>query len=460
MSFPRYPKYKDSGVEWLGEVPEDWRVSPLKHAVDPKRPITYGIVQAGSHVLDGVPYIRPVDMSDEEGIVDPASIPRTSDEIATAYARSMIVEGDLVCSIGPSFGKVMVVPAWLSGGNLTQGTSRLAVSGRYEPGFVFWTLRSANSIAQWDAAVGGATFRALNLGPLSETQIAQPPIPEQRCIATFLDQETAKIDALIEEQRRLIELLKEKRQAVISHAVTKGLNPAARMRNSEVPSIGFIPEHWELRRVSSLSKKITNGFVGPTRDIYVETGAPYLQSLHIKKNRIVADNAYFVSEEWSAAHSKSILERGDVLIVQTGDIGQSAVVKDEHVGSNCHALIIVTPRQEVVSGEWLSVLMSSDYGYQTLLSIQTGALHPHLNCGDVKDVLCPVPPREEQDRIVEVLDARRTAHDALVSDAEFCIDLLAERRLALISAAVTGKIDVRDYVIHASPASEEVYESA
>jgi type I restriction enzyme S subunit len=258
-----------------------------------------------------------------------------------------------------------------------------------------------------------------------------------------MDRETGKIDALVHEQKLLIELLKEKRQAVISHAVTKGLDPNAPMKDSGIQWLGQMPEHWEARRISSLSTKITNGYVGPTRDILVDEGIRYLQSLHIKGNKIRFDDPYYVRESWSNAHEKSILRKGDVLIVQTGDIGQAAAVNDEFVGCNCHALIIVSPVQDLVSGEWISWVLASDYGLHTLLSIQTGALHPHLNCGDVKDVFIPIPPLDEQREILKSLIDRLNSLNELVSTAAHAIDLLQERRTALISAAVTGKIDVR-----------------
>src|SRR5262249_23096601 len=105
MSFARYPRYKDSGVDWLGQGPEDWSLAALKQMVQPQRPITYGIVQAGPHIPDGIPYVRPADMTDEQGVASPDDMLRTSSDIASAYSRSTIRAGDLVCSIGPSFGK-------------------------------------------------------------------------------------------------------------------------------------------------------------------------------------------------------------------------------------------------------------------------------------------------------------------------------------------------------------------
>jgi type I restriction enzyme S subunit len=294
----------------------------------------------------------------------------------------------------------------------------------------------------------GFGFTRINLrtGSLLSVPVLSPPAAEQRAIAAFLDRETTKIDALIAEQERLIELLQEKRQAVISHAVTKGLDPSAPMKPSGVEWLGEVPAHWEVRRIASISTKITNGYVGPTRDILTSGGVRYLQSLHIKNNSIVFDVPYFVSQEWSERHAKSILEAGDVLIVQTGDIGQVAVVNAEFKHCNCHALIIVTPTKSEIAGDWLGWVLNSKYGFHTLLSIQTGALHPHLNCSDVRDVWVPVPPLTEQLELVSLIVGSIVRSDVLADGARKAIALLTERRSALISAAVTGQIDVRNSV--------------
>ncbi|MCG7363905.1 restriction endonuclease subunit S [Roseomonas sp. ACRSG] len=288
--------------------------------------------------------------------------------------------------------------------------------------------------------------KLLNQDLIKNAILAIPPVGEQFAVAAFLDRETGKIDALIAEQERLIALLKEKRQAVISQAVTKGLDPNVPMKESGVEWLGEVPAHWEVRSISSLTTKITNGYVGPTRDILVDEGTRYLQSLHIKNNKIDFHTPYFVEAAWSACHSKSILEAGDVLVVQTGDVGQTAVVTEEFAGCNCHALIILAPLRNSITGPWLSWVLNSEFGKHSLLSIQTGALHPHLNCGDVKDVRIPLPLVDEQRKIVMQLEERLAAFDLLQNEAGNAVILLRERRAALISAAVTGKIDVRDYV--------------
>jgi type I restriction enzyme S subunit len=139
-----------------------------------------------------------------------------------------------------------------------------------------------------------------------------------------------------------------------------------------------------------------------------------------------------------------LLASGDVLVVQTGDIGQVAVVTPEFAGSNCHALIIIRTRSELGSGEWLATVLRSDYGYHALSRSQTGALHPHLECGHVREILIPFPPLEEQGRILAKLLIESQRVGWLIDKVKAAIEHLTELRTALISAAVTGKIDVRE----------------
>ena len=204
-----------------------------------------------------------------------------------------------------------------------------------------------------------------------------------------------------------------------------------------------LPEHWEIRRIATVTTKITNGFVGPTRDILVDEGVRYLQSLHIKNNKIIFLNDYFVEPDWSAAHAKSVLKESDILIVQTGDIGQVACVSKEFEGCNCHALIIVSPRSTRLYGGFLSYFLNSSFGYDELKRIQTGALHPHLNCGLVRDVRFPLPPLTEQRAIANYLACETAKVDQMIAKVAAAIERLQEYRTALITAAVTGKIDVR-----------------
>jgi type I restriction enzyme S subunit len=441
MSLPRYAEYKDSGVTWLGEVPAHWL--PLKVKAFTR------FCGGGTPSRDNltfwngdIPWVSPKDMKferikgAEESITDHGLSSSSSSLVDSGRLLMVVRSGILKHTIPVAINDLPVA--------LNQDMKALSFSEQVATSefFLRW-VQGLNDVLLLAWAKQGATVESIEHSYLAETLVPLPPLAEQSAIAAFLDRETGKIDALIAEQEKLLTLLAEKRQATISHAVTRGLNPNAQMKDSGVPWLGEVPEYWQVRTISSLSTKITNGFVGPTRDILVDEGVRYLQSLHIKGNSIRFDSPYYVRYEWSEAHAKSILETGDVLIVQTGDIGQVAVVTDEFAGCNCHALIIVSPIRDVVAGEWLAWVLNSDYGFHSLLSIQTGALHPHLNCGNVKNIFMPVPPIEEQPRIIAYLEERLHGFENLSGEAGRAIALLKERRSALIAAAVTGKIDVR-----------------
>ncbi len=443
MSFPAYPSYRDSEVEWLGVLPSDWTVKPLKRLCDVRPSNVDKKTYEGDQLVHLCNYM---DVYRNEVI--PEQLPFM--EASATYeqiTRFSLRAGDVIITKDSETADDIAISAYvpadlpevLCGYHLALLRPKAGVSGA----FIKRVFDGALTKSQVAVRANGLTRVGLGQYALNNLDVPTPTLSEQTAIAAFLDRETATIDALVEEQRRLIALLKEKRQAVISHAVTKGLDPTAPMKDSGIPWLGEVPAHWEVRTVNSVSSKITNGYVGPTRDILREDGVRYLQSLHIKNGEIRFNSPYFVDEDWSNDHAKSVLNAGDLLMVQTGDLGQTAVVPDEFAGCNCHALIIVTPIRRVVSGDWLGCVFRTEYGKNVLLSIQTGALHPHLNCGNVKFVFVPVPPVPEQFAISAFVGQRSEKADALLRTAEEAITLLLERRVALISAAVTGKIDVR-----------------
>ncbi|ABR82006.1 restriction endonuclease subunit S [Pseudomonas aeruginosa] len=457
MTFPCYPKYRASGVEWLDQVPDHWSSVPIKYMALERNSLFLDgdWIESKDISSDGIRYITTGNVG--EGAYKEQGAGFISEETFHALRCTEVYEGDvLVSRLNNPIGRACVVPNL--GGRVVTSVDNVIFRPdlKFYKKFIVYLFSSEEYFKHTSNLARGATMQRISRGLLGNIRVVTPSLEEQTQIARFLDHETARIDALIEEQQRLIELLKEKRQAVISHAVTKGLDPTVPMKDSGVEWLGEVPAHWEVRSISSISKKITNGYVGPTRDILVdEPGVRYLQSLHIKSNKIKFEVPYFVSEQWSAEHAKSILASGDVLIVQTGDIGQVAVVTEEHAGCNCHALIIVSPVREVVLGEWVSWVLNSTYGYHSLLSIQTGAMHPHLNCGNVKFLNLPIPPLEEQARIVSFIESGELEMDSLMSETKRSLLLLQERRTALISAAVTGKIDVRGWQPPASTQAPE-----
>jgi type I restriction enzyme S subunit len=437
MSLPHYSRYKDSGVDWLGEVPEHWQVLPLKRVAKLITGITPPTEVRENYAEEsGFPWVRPEDI-DESG--KPTVATKFLSDEGKSLIRRVGANSSLICCIG-TIGKVGFVTEIVS-------TNQQITSAEFDGYGRYYFFVIASARVELEVSATGNVLRILNGERLGAIKIPSPSINEQTAIAKFLDRETAKIDALISEQEKLITLLTEKRQATISQAVTKGLNPNAPMKDSGVEWLGAVPEHWECRTVAKVSTKITNGYVGPTRDILVEAGVPYIQATHIKNGCVNFDGGYFVTQNWSHAHSKSILSNEDVLIVQTGaGTGDVGIVTESELGFNCHALIIVAPDMSLIRGTFLGAVLQSSYGQQKLESIQTGAMHPHLNCGEVKFLEIPLPPLSEQIDIVGHINRVVRQFDNLTAEAIRGIALLKERRSALISAAVTGKIDVRQAV--------------
>ncbi len=439
--YQRYEEYKDSGVEWLGKIPSHWKTKPLKHLC------TYNdeaLPDSTSKEFE-LEYVDIGSVSSTEGITNTENM---IFENAPSRAKRIVQDGDVIVSTVRTYLEA-IAPINNPPENMIVSTGFAVIRPNeyLYKGYAAYCLRAKGFIKEVVSLSVGVSYPAINATDLVGIKIPSLPFNEQAQIANFLDYETAQIDTLIEKQQTLIQLLKEKRQAVISHAVTKGLNPDVTMKDSGVEWLGEVPEHWDVLAISKLTQKITNGYVGPTRDILVKQGVPYVQATHIKRGNVNFDDAYFVTDSWSSKHSKSILKKGDVLVVQTGaGTGDIGLVTEREEGYNCHALIILQPRTNLILGSYLSLILQSSYGYSVLYSIRTGGMHPHLNCGEVKYVKVPTPTIYEQQKIVEFIESMKSKFDDLTRSAEQAIQLMQERRTALISAAVTGKIDVRGWV--------------
>jgi type I restriction enzyme S subunit len=209
---------KDSGVEWLGEVPEHWEILELKRLKKEGSSITYGIVQAGPHIDDGVPYIRTSDMAGDRLILETCQ--RTSIEIDESYSRSKVEAGDLVIAIRATVGKVLEVPIELHGANLTQGTAKFCHGTRVDARFIKASFEANYCQSQIMSSAKGATFLEITLDALRRLKIAIPPLDEQEAVVEFLAGATSRLGDLLLAAQQTITLLQERRSALISAAVT------------------------------------------------------------------------------------------------------------------------------------------------------------------------------------------------------------------------------------------------
>ena len=385
-----YSTVKDSGVDWLGSVPDRWELLPGRACFLERKESNVGLKEATVLSLSyGRIVVKPpeklhglVPASFETyQIVDPGNI----------VVRPTDLQNDRhSLRFGINRNRGIITSAYLC----------FVATKRLTPEYGHLLLHSYDLMKVF-YGLGSGLRQNLDWTDFKYLPCVVPPLAEQAAIAGFLDHMDRRIQEYIRAKEKLIALLKEYKQALIHQAVTGQIDvrtgkPYPEYKESGVEWLERTPKHWKILRFANICSKIRNGYVGPTRNIFVSDGVKYLQSLHIKDNRIQFDGTYFVRESWSHAHPRSVLREGDVLIVQTGDIGQVAVVPKEFEGSNCHALIVCTCRADIAIGQYVSMVLNSTYGFNSLMQIKTGALHPHLNCTFVREIYLPIPPVDEQ----------------------------------------------------------------
>jgi len=434
MSFPRYERYSLSDIPWIEELPEGWKTQRLKTIFQlMARPVRHEdeIITA---FRDGEVTLR--NKRRQEGFTNALQ------EIGYQGIRL----NDLVIHAMDAFAGAIGVSD--SDGKSTPVYSVCrplspATSPKYYGRLLRYMALSGyiNSLAK-GIRERSTDFRWSDAG---NVLVPVPSAQEQASIVRFIEQETANIDGLIEEQQRLIELLKEKRQAVISHAVTKGLNPDALKTTSQVDEIGEIPSHWKILRVRHVSVFTTSGPRGWSERIN-EFGRLFVQSGDLGESlQIDFDNCKRVNVEDGAESARTLLANGDIVVCITGaKTGNVAVCEGlrEPAFVNQHLCLIRT--NSSILPRFLGLLLKSTIG-QTYFEKSQYGMKQGLSLEDVREAPVLLPPISEQREILSFLDSEAAKFDELYGSSETAIHLLQERRTTLISAAVTGRIDVRNY---------------
>lgn len=370
----------------------------------------------------------------------------TLDLLPEMYASSSDVQryevaaGDLVVAEGGDCGQPAFVPH-VPTPTIIQNSLHCVRSRRCDLRFMRYALEAIHSTDWLEVLCNKSTFGHLTRGKLAALPIPLPPPALQRSIADYLDHEAAQLDAVILAKRRMAELLQERSSLAFDCALRgNGFEFPAELAPdwAQYPR----PKDWAIMNLSQVLVQLTNGFVGPTRDILVDEGVPYVQSLHIKNGKIdFARRPFYVAQAWHDSRARIHLREEDVLIVQTGDIGQVAVVPPGFGSASCHALQIARVKQGVITGRYLAAFLRSPFGRQSLLSRATGALHPHLEAG-IKDIPIVVPPLSVQAIVVAEVGRDELRALKWISVLDCQTKLLQERRQALVTAAVTGDLDI------------------
>ena len=431
---------KQTGVQWIGEIPSTWNTKRIKYMATLKGRI--GWLTSEEYQDEGAYLITGVDFADG-GInwENCVHVPMKRWEEAKDI---QIEEGDLLITKDGTIGKVAIVKNMPGETSLNSGVLRIIPVEGYSRRFLFWVIKSAEFWNWFNYKnSGNSTIVHLYQGDFAEFLYAFPNYEEQEHIADYLDSHCGELDSIIAGIEKQIKILSEYKQSLITETVTKGLFKDVPMQDCSANDLGIIPKHWNVMRLGYVSS-MQNGYVGPTVDILVDEdeGQMYIQSLHVKNGKIVFGNDFYVTEKWGRTRPK--LYEGDVVIVQTGDFGQVGLVAKEYDGKNCHALIICHTNKEIMCPEYLIYYFMSDIGQWQLLQYETGTTLKHLNSTKIKDSKVLIPPIDEQKDIATFLTDKCETVDSIIAVKTQQLESMRSHKQSLIFEYITGKKRVKE----------------
>ena len=430
MSRGAYPHYRQSGIEWLGKIPAHWEVRRLKYTAD--------LVNVKVDGADNdLPYTGLEHIESWTGKRISPNGDTTSEGQANLYRRGDVLFGKL----RPYLAKAHAADS----DGICTGELLVLRPKVVQQKFLVDYVLNPDFVAIVDSSTYGAKMPRANWDFIGNLPTLVPSLDEQRAIAAFLDRETARIDTLVEKKRRQIELLQAKRSALISHAVTKGLDPNRPMKDSGIEWLGEIPEHWDLPPLYA-RYSVELGKMLDAKRITGEFLLPYLRNIDVQWDRVNVENL----PEMDIApdeYNRFTLTEGDLVICEGGEVGRTAMWHGElQVCAFQKAIHRVRPRSLRDVQRFFYYVMRTAAGSGVFLAYGNPNTIPHLTAEKLRVYRFPFPPRDEQQRIVAHLDRETARIDALVDKVIESIDGLREYRTTLISAAVTGKIDVRKEV--------------
>ncbi|WP_323666394.1 restriction endonuclease subunit S [Pectobacterium punjabense] len=447
--YEAYPEYKDSGVEWIDSIPSHWEVRPTLALCDAST--KKNIDGAENNVL-----------SLSYGNIIPRNVEANFGLLPDSFNTYQIIDrGDAILRLTDLQNDKNSLRVGLAKqkGIITSAYLKLKAKDGINPTFLYRLLHSYDTTKVF-YGMGGGLRQSMKFEDFRRLPLLLPPKEEQLNISAFLDHETAKIDNLIEKQQQLIELLKEKRQAVISHAVTKGLNPDVPMKDSGIEWLGEVPEHWNVCRLKQIIKSgtsISYGIVQPGD--YLDEGVPFIQTTNVSQGNIDLDSLQRTSEKIERNYPRSRLEGGEVILGIRASIGSAYVVPLELKGVNLSRGVARIQPGKNITSDYLVWYFKTNAVEQYWALSKQGSTFSEVSIETVRELIVCVPPKDEQHRISSCLEGSLDKIHELIVKSEMQMSFLQERRTALISAAVTGKIDVRDWVAPANSEMANIEES-
>lgn len=444
MNWRKAVSFKSVELPWLDSIPDEWGIGTIRHLAYLKARIGWQNLRSDEFVDEGPYCVTGTDF--REGRVNWNTCYRVSEQRYEIDPYIQLKKGDLLVTKDGSIGKLALVDDLPGPATLNSGVFVVRpVDGKFQNRFLFWVLASKIFEAFVSYMAGGTTINHLYQNVFGRFAFPLPTPDEQEQIAAFLNRETARIDALIEKKRRLLELLEEKRLAVITQAVTKGLDPNVSMKGSGIDWLGEVPAHWNVARVKFIAK-LESGHT-PSKSVpeyWEDCDIPWVSlndSKYLAKNDYISETTYQINRKGLEGSSARLLPAGAVVFTRDATIGLAAITTREMAVSQ--HLIAWLPYTRISS---LYLLRVFDVMKRKLDSITFGATIKTIGMDDVKKLVAPIPPIDEQCAICGYIEEQKAAIDNLVESVQSAVQKLLEYRSALISNAVTGKIDVRSLI--------------
>lgn len=447
VRFSQYPAYRDCGVEWLEHIPKHWEVRRLKHLalLNP---------EALAEDTDPTAEIVYVDIGGVDGLGRIEAGERLTFGSAPSRARRLVRHGDVIVSTVRTYLRA-IAPIRDPDPDMVVSTGFAVVRpiDDLAADFAAYALRAPYFVERVVANSKGVSFPAVNESEMATYEIAVPPAPEQRAIAAFLDRKTANFDALVAKKERVIELLQEQRTALITRALTKGLDSGVPMKDSGVEWFGQIPAHWEVKRLKHLLAANKGAIKTGPFGSQLQSSEMQAGEIKVYNQRSVISRDFYSGENYVSLEKFEELRAfetfpGDLLITTRGSIGRCAVLPEDAERGILHpCLMRIQPDRRRILPRFLEIQIEEAAIVLDQLRFMSNATTIDVIYSEsLREVSLTLPPFEEQVAIVDVLDREAARIDILVGKVFDAIGLLKELRSSLISAAVTGKIDVREAV--------------
>ena len=434
MEFKQYSSYKNSGVEWLGDVPEHWNLKRFCYLFAENKKKNIGLKETNVLSLS-YGNIKEKKIDDNKGL------------LPESFETYQIIEpNDIVFRFTDLQNDKRSLRSAISKYHGIITSAYIAVKTKQNADFYNYLFR-AYDLQKVFYSMGEGMRQSLKMDELNKMPVVLPSEDEQKRIVAFLNTETTRIDNLITKQEKLIELLEEQRKSIISHAVTKGLNPDAPMKDSGVEWLGEVPEHWMTPSSKHLLEiPITDG--PHETPNFVDDGVPFISAEAISKGKIDFDKKRgYITPELNAIYSKKYSPKiEDIYMVKSGaTTGKVAMVETTEEFNIWSPLAVFRCNKNKVLPKFLLAVFNSSHFYDALVLNWSYGTQQNIGMGVLSNIEIPCPPLKEQAEIIQHLDAQNTKFDKLISTQSQLIEKLKEYRSSIISHAVTGKIDVREF---------------